>query len=1079
MAQAVPDKGAGVEAGAARVVLGEEPEVLRRVRQFELLDGIRTMARRKRRALFTGQTATVVNAMCIRVCDCLGSYLQGMDEEQVMARHGETVRIMDTLLDLFADPSVLARWSYTPEQIVWFVDRLGPTVGAGRDPETQACGEAEIAMDRALIRRRAGDVGMEQAPFLVPLLCALLSPTYRLLPLARMLSRAALGYWGEGDTVFVVVPDAEARGALGPLWQVRSRQMSDLGRVTVVVRGASIQWVRIEGAWPKMERPSRSNFLPPACRIAMLGLEAPYGHMLKVPDKDIAYLNQGLAAWTARIGTGAKELMAVLEGTYCISRTGQPFRPMFLKNHASLYQDDAMEKLWPSIAKCVWKGIFEFVERRDPIPRMIVACAAVEKATDPFKRLVTDYRPTNIYVDPWPVKYISIRSMSLLMRRCAMWWTRDLSGAYYNTVLGGCLRVAQVVNRWRLSASMRSYELFKSKRFGCGPGTGPGGCGGFCDKALGAICLEGAIFRIAAAQFGGRTSNGPLALLVDAFYQILRRLAQEIDGGAFVDDLFFFLVTLWHGECAGLAGGCTECGKAAEKGAKFVELVDALLAELHLELSDKDGLLGQVGVFLGVMIDTHRGRLNLTPLKYEKLMADLRAVLTWDEATPRMASKVRGKLQSYSECIEGVKVFGVPFTVFIGPARTVSDWDVQSRAVAGMQETARYLLGYLPRAVPAGAPLWKLEACTMAELSDRGVEMGCKVFIMTCDAAVPGVGMAYRLGNGEIRACRGRRYDKLSTVMTYALDRAAAGGTREQVWREGWGMVMAFEVMLLDEEVHDCIVIIRNDCAPALAALEKGSSGSPQLQAAAVALHKLSNAKGVRLMFLHVSGQQLVAEGIDDGSRKHAAALRGPACGHELQETVRQFATAAGGAITIDFFASAANTVAARFASWTEEAGAELTDAFSSRSWDQGQCVCGKYHRETGFYFPPNGLEERVVRRAKSDGARGIFLVPINQKAAYYKCLRQFAVIEQAVGAKVGLFTHTARQMPKHVLIAADFATGNADRASPPCGQEFVRRVNGRAIRQIEQAEQAGISECIAALAESVLAGRAGAQRLE
>jgi len=188
-----------------------------------------------------------------------------------------------------------------------------------------------------------------------------------------------------------------------------------------------------------------------------------------------------------------------------------------------------------------------------------------------------------------------------------------------------------------------------------------------------------------------------------------------------------------------------------------VVLVDALLAELHLELSDMDVPLGQDGVFLGVNVDTHRGRLKLTPRKYEKLTADLRAVLTWDEATPRMASKVLGKLQSYLECIEGVRVFSVPFTVFIGPAKIVGDWDVQSRAVVSMQETARYLLGYhdWPRAVPEGAPLWKLEASTMAELSDRGVDMECPVFIMTCDAAVPGVVMAYRLGNGAVTAYQG------------------------------------------------------------------------------------------------------------------------------------------------------------------------------------------------------------------------------------------------------------------------------------------------------------------------------------
>jgi hypothetical protein len=151
--------------------------------------------------------------------------------------------------------------------------------------------------------------------------------------------------------------------------------------------------------------------------------------------------------------------------------------------------------------------------------------------------------------------------------------------------------------------------------------------------------------------------------------------------------------------------------------------------------------------------------------------------------------------------------------------------------------------------------------------------------------------------------------------MTYALERAAEGYTEEQVWRERWGMVMAFKVMLQDEELRDCVVIIRNDCAPVLAALEKGSSRSPQLQAAAEEIYKLAYARGVLLMFLRVSGQQLVAEGIDDGSRKRAAALSGPACGIGLRETVRRFAEAAGGAITIDFCALAANAVAVRCAS--------------------------------------------------------------------------------------------------------------------------------------------------------------------
>ncbi len=51
--------------------------------------------------------------------------------------------------------------------------------------------------------------------------------------------------------------------------------------------------------------------------------------------------------------------------------------------------------------------------------------------------------------------------------------------------------------------------------------------------------------------------------------------------------------------------------------------------------------VGQLGIFLGVRIGSHKGRLKLTDAKWKKLLADLRMVMTWEEATPRMASKVR------------------------------------------------------------------------------------------------------------------------------------------------------------------------------------------------------------------------------------------------------------------------------------------------------------------------------------------------------------------------------------------------------------------------------------------------------
>ncbi len=121
-------------------------------------------------------------------------------------------------------------------------------------------------------------------------------------------------------------------------------------------------------------------------------------------------------------------------------------------------------------------------------------------------------------------------------------------------MLQACQRGGAV--RSRLAPDQKSYEPMETKQLGCGPVC----CSQLCDKALGAICLEGAVFRIAVAQFVGKTSDGPLLLLLDGFYKIMKTMYLEIVGDGFVDDWFFVLPTPCHGECAGLeGGGCPLC----------------------------------------------------------------------------------------------------------------------------------------------------------------------------------------------------------------------------------------------------------------------------------------------------------------------------------------------------------------------------------------------------------------------------------------------------------------------------------------------------------------------------------------
>lgn len=131
-----------------------------------------------------------------------------------------------------------------------------------------------------------------------------------------------------------------------------------------------------------------------------------------------------------------------------------------------------------------------------------------------------------------------------------------------------------------------------------------------------------------------------------------------------------------------------------------------------------------------------------------------------------------------------------------------------------------------------------------------------------------------------------------------------------------------------------------------------------------------------------------------------------------------------------------------------------LVDAFATRSGNVSLCPwCQRSHRETGFFFAPYGLEDKVVRRARSDGVQAIFLVPVNQRAPFFQALQQHAAASLEVAAdRDGVFKNTqGRQMAKHMLFAVDF--GGPDRAAPWCVQGFVRRAPGRIPRPVEAAE--------------------------
>ena len=278
---------------------------------------------------------------------------------------------------------------------------------------------------------------------------------------------------------------------------------------------------------------------------------------------------------------------------------------------------------------------------------------------------------------------------------------------------------------------------------------------------------------------------------------------------------------------------------------------------------------------------------------------------------------------------------------------------------------------------------------------------------------------------------------------------------------------MAVRTYLESEQPQGTILLCINDCAPALAALQKGSS-KPNLQAATEQLHIDCVRAGQFPMFLHVSGESLVSDGVDDGSRTKARSLRGPCSGAWLWAEAQQLATAVGWSMTVDMFAAACNTKLPRFMTWTDETGSEQVDAFAARTWDSSECPgCRQRHAECGWYFPPSGVVDRCVKRAQSDGARGIFLVPTNVKAPFWLALRRVSRAQKEVAANPGLYEWCEKPLGRHTLFAADFAETER-RDGAPCPQAFLRREKVGRFSPVELEEQEAIQSKLRHLAQQV-----------
>ncbi len=109
-----------------------------------------------------------------------------------------------------------------------------------------------------------------------------------------------------------------------------------------------------------------------------------------------------------------------------------------------------------------------------------------------------------------------------------------------------------------------------------------------------------------------------------------------------------------------------------------------------------------------------------------------------------------------------------------------------------------------------------------------------------------------------------------------------------------------------------------------------------------------------------------------------------------------------------------------------------------------------------------------MVRRARSDGARGIFLVPNSAKQGYWQCLTRDARARQLGIAVASDFDNAfQKRMTEHSLFYVDFGE-NADVHAPLCAQALLRRPGLPRLEPREEEELQRLRQELAHLAVSI-----------
>jgi hypothetical protein len=284
---------------------------------------------------------------------------------------------------------------------------------------------------------------------------------------AESLTRARFGFWSADRRTFFPLLGGEGVG-FGVRWGVQTERVQDLGCVHISFVGPQIDAIRFEEPWPAARFREGRHFMDDRFMLPLAEGSTTVFQTTASSD--------GLAwakpHWYRYFGDCvAGELEAIIDGHFCVAKTGLPLQPIFKRNHASFENNPAAKRvLLKIITQWFDAGTLEYVCRWHRLPQCILACGLVDKATEPFHRLVTDGRPINIYASAWRVKYITVADLCLMLMWNSLMAVRDLKAAYHLVRYSGCRGDTRYLVRWITNHAKTGYVARRTMQSGCGPG---------------------------------------------------------------------------------------------------------------------------------------------------------------------------------------------------------------------------------------------------------------------------------------------------------------------------------------------------------------------------------------------------------------------------------------------------------------------------------------------------------------------------------------------------------------------------------------------------------------------------------